>query len=82
MLIKTDVRKYLDFQQIGGSYVYKGGKIYKVPATSGEAISSPLMGLIEKRHFKNMLEFISKYDPKVPATFMGTKPAATLHLSC
>jgi len=74
MLIKTDVRKYLDFQQIAGSYVYKGSKIHKVPATTNEAINTSLLGLLEKKSFKNMLEFIAKYDPSNPATCLDPSP--------
>jgi len=49
MLVKTDVTKYLEFKVVEGSYVYKQGKINKVPATEKEALSSPLMGLMEKK---------------------------------
>merc|ERR1712000_601137 len=55
MLIKTDVTKYLEFKVIEGSYVLKQGKIHKVPATEKEALNSGLMGLLEKRRFKNSL---------------------------
>ena len=38
MLLHTKVTRYLDFKSIAGSYVYKGGKILKVPATPEEAL--------------------------------------------
>uniref|UniRef100_A0AAQ6AB76 Rab GDP dissociation inhibitor n=1 Tax=Amphiprion ocellaris TaxID=80972 RepID=A0AAQ6AB76_AMPOC len=58
MLLITQVTRYLDFKVIEGSYVYKGGKIYKVPSTETEALASSLMGLFEKRRFRKFLIFI------------------------
>lgn len=56
LLIHTGVTRYLEFKSVSGSYVYKsGGKIYKVPADEKEAIASSLMGLLEKRRFRNFL---------------------------
>lgn len=40
LLIHTGVTRYLEFKCIEGSYVYKGQKIYKVPADEREALSS------------------------------------------
>lgn len=40
MLLITKVTQYLDFKVIEGSFVYKGGKIHKVPSTETEALSS------------------------------------------
>lgn len=40
LLIHTGVTRYLEFKSIEGSYVYKGGKISKVPADEREALSS------------------------------------------
>lgn len=56
-----------------GSYVYKDGKIYKVPATDVEALSSPLMGIFEKRRFKNFLVFLSNYEKDKPSTYLKGK---------
>lgn len=48
LLIHTGVTRYLEFKSIEGSYVYKGGKIYKVPADEMEALStSELMRFID-----------------------------------
>ncbi|KAK5876972.1 hypothetical protein CesoFtcFv8_026269 [Champsocephalus esox] len=77
MLLITKVTKYLDFKVIEGSYVYKKGKIYKVPSTEAEALSSSLMGLFEKRRFKNFLQFVAKYDPEDPKTMEGIDPTKT-----
>lgn len=71
MLLHTGVTKYLDFKSIAGSFVYKDGKILKVPATPKEALGSPLMGLFEKRRFRNFLMFIDTYNPTNPATHAG-----------
>ena len=64
MLLHTKVTRYLDFKSIAGSYVYtnyRGGRILKVPATPEEALSSPLMGLLEKRRFRSFLIYIDQY---------------------
>lgn len=36
----TEVTRYVDFKVIQGSYVYKGGKVHKVPGTEEEAHAS------------------------------------------
>lgn len=48
MLLHTDVTRYLEFKSIEGSYVLKDKSIAKVPATEKEALSSSLMGFLEK----------------------------------
>lgn len=40
LLIHTGVTRYLEFKSCEGSYVYKGGKIFKVPADEKEALGS------------------------------------------
>lgn len=40
MLLYTEVSCYLVFKVTEGSFVYKGGKIYKVPSTEAEALAS------------------------------------------
>lgn len=44
LLIHTGVTRYLEFKSIEGSYVYKQGKISKVPVDQKEALASDLMG--------------------------------------
>eukprot|EP01105_Mastigella_eilhardi_P026307 TRINITY_DN7518_c0_g1_i1.p1 TRINITY_DN7518_c0_g1~~TRINITY_DN7518_c0_g1_i1.p1 ORF type:complete len:467 (+),score=152.07 TRINITY_DN7518_c0_g1_i1:64-1401(+) len=68
MLLHTDVTRYLEFKSIGGSYVYRSGKIHKVPATDMEALKSPLMGLLEKRRCKKFFQYLQDYDEKIVAT--------------
>lgn len=43
LLIHTGVTRYLEFKSIEGSFVYKGGKVYKVPADEMEALSTSKM---------------------------------------
>lgn len=75
ILVSTDVTKYLEFRQIAGSYVQQGNgpkaTVAKVPSTAGEALSSPLMGLFEKRRAKKFLEWVGSFDENDPATFNG-----------
>jgi Rab GDP dissociation inhibitor len=71
MLLHTGVTRYLEFKSIAGSFVYKEGKIHKIPATPKEALSTPLMGLFEKRRFRNFLLFIDQYKPEDPSTHQG-----------
>ncbi|TRY63221.1 hypothetical protein TCAL_11314 [Tigriopus californicus] len=75
LLIHTGVTRYLEFKSIEGSYVMgKSGKICKVPADEREALSSDLMGLFEKRRFKNFLVFVQDFDPKDPKTWKDVDP--------
>lgn len=69
MLLHTKVTRYLDFKSIDGSYVYKAGKILKVPATPEEALQSSLMGLFEKRRFRKFLIFVDQYKEDEPETY-------------
>ena len=69
MLLHTKVTRYLEFKSIAGSYVYKDGKILKVPATPDEALRSPLMGLFEKRRFRKFIIFINQYEEDKPETW-------------
>lgn len=71
MLLHTKVTRYLDFKSISGSYVYKAGKILKVPATPEEALTSSLMGLFEKRRFRKFLIFVDQYKVADTATHEG-----------
>lgn len=71
VLIHTDVTKYLSFKAVDGSYVFKQGKIYKVPATDGEALKSPLMGLFEKRRARKFFIYVQDYEETEPKTHDG-----------
>lgn len=74
LLIKTGVTRYLEFKSIEGSYVYKSGKIYKVPVDQKEALSSDLMGMFEKRRFRNFLIFVQDFDENDPKTWKDIDP--------
>jgi len=71
LLVHTDVTRYLEFKQIAGSYVYREGKINKVPSTEMEAVRSPLMGLFEKRRARNFFIFVQNWKEEDPATHQG-----------
>ncbi|EGG00337.1 uncharacterized protein MELLADRAFT_39736, partial [Melampsora larici-populina 98AG31] len=71
ILAHTDVTRYLEFKQIAGSYVLAAGKVAKVPSTEVEAITSPLMGIFEKRRAKKFFEWVANYKPNDPSTHSG-----------
>lgn len=75
ILVSTDVTRYLEFKQIAGSYVQQGSgtraTVAKVPSDAKEALSSPLMGLFEKRRMKNFLEWVSNFRENDPQTHKG-----------
>ncbi|KAJ4002460.1 rab GTPase activator [Lentinula boryana] len=71
ILVHTDVTRYLEFKQIAGSFVYRDGKISKVPSTEMEAVRSPLMGLFEKRRAKKFFEFLQNWKDEDPSTHQG-----------
>lgn len=72
ILIRTDVTRYLDFKQADGCYVYKKGTgIAKVPATTEEALATPLLSLLQKNWLRSFLKYIGKYDAKDPSTWDG-----------
>ncbi|KIV84661.1 hypothetical protein, variant 1 [Exophiala sideris] len=75
ILVSTDVTRYLEFKQIAGSFVQQGAgpraTVAKVPSTAGEALSSPLMGLFEKRRAKRFLEWVGAFEDTNPSTHGG-----------
>ncbi|THH34148.1 hypothetical protein EUX98_g175 [Antrodiella citrinella] len=71
ILVHTDVTRYLEFKQIAGSFVYRDGRISKVPSTQMEAVKSPLMGPFEKRRAKKFFEFLQGWKDEDPATHQG-----------
>ena len=82
ILLHTKVTRYLEFKPVDASYVFiadDGGwlsrshKIEKVPTTPAEALASGLMGMFQKRKFRNFLIFMDKYDEKDPGTFLKNK---------
>ncbi|XP_028262395.1 rab GDP dissociation inhibitor beta [Parambassis ranga] len=77
ILVHTEVTRYLDFKVVEGSYVYKGGKVHKVPATEEEAQTSDLMGMFDKRRFKKLLLFALNFDIRNPRTHQDIDPHKT-----
>ncbi|XP_078520253.1 rab GDP dissociation inhibitor alpha-like [Lissotriton helveticus] len=77
MMLHAELTRYLEFKVVEGSFVYKGGKIYKVPSTETEALASNLMGIIEKQRFRKFLIFIANFDENDPKTFEGVDPKDT-----
>ena len=75
ILVSTDVTRYLEFKQIAGSYVQQGkgptARVAKVPSTAGEALSSSLMGMFEKRRAKKFLEWVGAFKEDDPASYGG-----------
>ncbi|CAH7674868.1 GDP dissociation inhibitor-domain-containing protein [Phakopsora pachyrhizi] len=57
--------------KITGSYVLAAGKVAKVPSTEMEAVTSPLMGLFEKRRAKKFLEWVANCQHNNPSTHQG-----------
>ena len=71
--------RYLEFKSIEGSYVFgKSGKISKVPADEREALSSDLMGLFEKRRFRNFLVWTQDFNVDDPKTWKDLSPTSTM----
>ncbi|ELP94268.1 Rab GDP dissociation inhibitor alpha, putative [Entamoeba invadens IP1] len=71
LLLHCNVHHYLQFRAIHGSYVYTKGKVYKIPATVAETVSTPLLGFFEKGRFKGFLEYLQNYDENKPETHKG-----------
>ncbi len=69
MLVQTEVTRYLDFVVVSGSFVVQDNKVHKVPVTATEALSSGLLGLFEKRRFKNFLEWVNGYEQERSETW-------------
>lgn len=71
MLFYIEVICYLDFKVIEGSFVYKGGKIYKVFFIEVEVLVFSLMGLFEKCCFRKFLVYVVNFDEKDVRIFEG-----------
>lgn len=77
LLILSGVTRYLEFKLIDGSFVYKDGKLYKVPADEKEALATSLMGIFEKRRFRKLLMFVNDFEVDDPKTWQGIDPEKT-----
>ncbi|XP_077430333.1 rab GDP dissociation inhibitor beta [Vanacampus margaritifer] len=77
MLLLTDVTRYLDFRVVEGNYVYKAGKLHKVPVTEEDTHTSDLMGMFDKRRFRKLLLFAQNFDVRKPRTHHDVDPDQT-----
>ncbi|XP_074506746.1 rab GDP dissociation inhibitor beta [Sebastes fasciatus] len=76
ILVHTDVTRYLDFKVVEGSYVYKAGKVHKVPCTEEDAMhASDLLGMFDKRRFRKLLLFAQSFDERNPRTCHDVDPS-------
>ena len=82
ILLHTKVTRYLEFQNVDGSYVgryNKGGMfsgkegltLSKVPATAMEAASTDIVGMFSKGALKKMLQYMAQYEEGKPETHKG-----------
>lgn len=69
MLLGSKVTRYLDFKCVEGSFVFKENKLYEVPVTPGAALKSGLMGMFQKRRYKNFLTWAMDVDEKEEKTW-------------
>lgn len=74
LLIHTGVTRYVEFKSVEGSYVYGGGRISKVPVDQKEALASDLMGMFEKRRFRNFLIYVQDLKEEDPKTWKDADP--------
>lgn len=74
LLIYTGVTRYLEFKCLEGSYVCKGGKVYKMPADEKEALTTSLMGIFEKRRFRKLMIYIMEFNLEDTKTWQGIDP--------
>lgn len=62
VLLQTQVTLYMEFQSVTGSFVYKDNKLHQVPSTPAQALNSGLMGMFQKRRFKNFITWVNNYE--------------------
>lgn len=61
MLISAKVLDYLEFKSIQGSFVYRKGKIHKVPSTPQEAATSNMFGMMDKYRAQKFYSWAANY---------------------
>ncbi|XP_063072558.1 rab GDP dissociation inhibitor beta-like [Engraulis encrasicolus] len=78
MLVYTGVTpRYLDLKVVQGNYIYRAGKLHKVPATEADTTNSDLMGMFDKRRFRKLLQFIQNFENGTPRTYQDMDPKRT-----
>lgn len=68
MLVHTGVTRYLEFKLVDGSFVFNSGRPHKVPVTPREAMTSGLMGFLEKNRCRGFFSYVNSYDPADKST--------------
>ncbi|KAJ2002940.1 Rab GDP dissociation inhibitor alpha [Coemansia thaxteri] len=71
VLIYTDVIRYLEFNAISTSMVLCQGSIYKVPSTAPEALTSSLVGLLQKPKARKFFNFLKTWNDADVTTHEG-----------
>ncbi|KAJ2819253.1 Rab GDP dissociation inhibitor alpha, partial [Coemansia sp. 'formosensis'] len=71
VLVYTDVIRYLEITAIATSMVLCQGSIYKVPSTAAEALSSSLVGLLQKPRARTFFNFLKNWREDDPRTHEG-----------
>ncbi|XP_034441976.1 rab GDP dissociation inhibitor beta isoform X1 [Hippoglossus hippoglossus] len=74
ILVHTEVTRYVDFKVVEGSFIYKAGKVHRVPANEEDAQASDLMGMFDKRRFRKLLLFALNFDERNPRTYQDMNP--------
>jgi len=69
MLLGTKVTGHIDFRFVGGSFVYKEGKVHEVPINAKAVAKSGLMGMFQKKRFKKFLEWVLGVDDADSSTW-------------
>jgi len=69
MLLGTQVTRYLDFKCVEGSFVFKDKQLYEVPVTPAAALKSGLMGMFQKRRYKNFLKWVMDVEEEEEKTW-------------
>ncbi|XP_074530324.1 rab GDP dissociation inhibitor alpha [Halichoeres trimaculatus] len=77
ILVQTGVTRYLDFKVVEGSYVYKAGKVHRVPGTEEEVHASDLIGMFDKRRFRKLLHFAQNFNMRDPRSYHAMDPYET-----
>ncbi|KII74543.1 Rab GDP dissociation inhibitor alpha [Thelohanellus kitauei] len=78
----SGVTDHLKFQRIDGSFVYRNGKVYKVPVTESEVILTGLISLFQKRHLRRFLLDVEDADidgGQVPKGLTPTTPMSEVY---
>lgn len=72
ILVKAKVHSYLEWQKIAGSYVWQKDRLFKVPATPKEAVTSSIIkNPLEKNRLRKFLGFVDGYDINNVSTYKG-----------